>query len=158
RRHGRGPGAGQPGSGLPDRRHGDRQRQRARRRRCRRGHSCGGGVIPIADTNVVEATWVLVVKSVVIFAVAFMIIPMLTLMERKLLGRFQARYGPNRVGPYGLLQPAADAVKLLSKEGFRPARAVPILSDIAPALVVLSAGGKRAVIPLGARQKDARAL
>ena len=106
-------------------------------------------MIPIADTNVVEATWVLVVKSVVIFAVAFMIIPMLTLMERKVLGRFQSRYGPNRVGPYGLLQPAADAVKLLSKEGFRPARAVPILSDIAPALVVLSAVITLAIIPFG---------
>jgi NADH-quinone oxidoreductase subunit H len=103
----------------------------------------------IADTSVVEATWVLVVKSVVIFAVAFMIIPMLTLMERKVLGRFQARYGPNRVGPYGLLQPAADAVKLLSKEGFRPARAVPILSDIAPALVVVSAVATLAIIPFG---------
>jgi NADH-quinone oxidoreductase subunit H len=85
----------------------------------------------------------------VIFAVAFMIIPMLTLMERKVLGRFQSRYGPNRVGPYGLLQPAADAVKLLSKEGFRPARAVPILSDIAPALVVLSAVITLAIIPFG---------
>jgi NADH-quinone oxidoreductase subunit H len=106
-------------------------------------------VIPFADTSVVEATWVLIVKSVVIFAVAFMIIPMLTLMERKVLGRFQSRYGPNRVGPYGLLQPAADAVKLLSKEGFRPARAVPFLSDIAPALVVLSAVLTLAIIPFG---------
>jgi NADH-quinone oxidoreductase subunit H len=105
--------------------------------------------LPMADTNVVEATWVLVVKSVVIFAVAFMIIPMLTLMERKVLGRFQSRYGPNRVGPYGLLQPAADAVKLLSKEGFRPDRAVPFLSDIAPALVVLSAVITLAIIPFG---------
>jgi NADH-quinone oxidoreductase subunit H len=105
--------------------------------------------LPMADTSVVEATWVLVVKSVVIFAVAFMIIPMLTLMERKVLGRFQSRYGPNRVGPYGLLQPAADAVKLLSKEGFRPARAVPFLSDIAPALVVLSAVLTLAIIPFG---------
>jgi NADH-quinone oxidoreductase subunit H len=106
-------------------------------------------VIPFADTGVVEATWVLIVKSVVIFAVAFMIIPMLTLMERKVLGRFQARYGPNRVGPYGLLQPAADAVKLLSKEGFRPAKAVPFLSDIAPALVVVSAVITLAIIPFG---------
>jgi NADH-quinone oxidoreductase subunit H len=106
-------------------------------------------VIPFADTGFVDATWVLIVKSVVIFAVAFMIIPMLTLMERKVLGRFQARYGPNRVGPYGLLQPAADAVKLLSKEGFRPARAVPFLSDIAPALVVVSAVITLAIIPFG---------
>jgi NADH-quinone oxidoreductase subunit H len=106
-------------------------------------------VIPFADTGFVDATWVLIVKSVVIFAVAFMIIPMLTLMERKVLGRFQARYGPNRVGPYGLLQPAADAVKLLSKEGFRPAKAVPFLSDIAPALVVVSAVITLAIIPFG---------
>ena len=106
-------------------------------------------MIPFADTNVVEATWVLVVKSVVIFAVAFMIIPLLTVAERKVLGRFQSRYGPNRVGPFGLLQPAADAVKLLSKEGFRPARAVPFLSDIAPALVILSAVLTLAIIPFG---------
>jgi NADH-quinone oxidoreductase subunit H len=106
-------------------------------------------VIPFADTGFVDATWVLIVKSVVIFVVAFMIIPMLTLMERKVLGRFQARYGPNRVGPYGLLQPAADAVKLLSKEGFRPANAVPFLSDIAPAIVVVSAVITLAIIPFG---------
>jgi NADH-quinone oxidoreductase subunit H len=105
--------------------------------------------LPVADASFAEATWILLVKSVVIFAVAFMIIPLLTVAERKILGRFQARYGPNRVGPFGLLQPAADAVKLLSKEGFRPARAVPILSDIAPALVVVSAVATLAIIPFG---------
>jgi NADH-quinone oxidoreductase subunit H len=105
--------------------------------------------LPIADTGFAEATWILVVKSVVIFAVAFMIIPLLTVAERKVLGRFQSRYGPNRVGPYGLLQPAADAVKLLSKESFRPANAVPFLSDIAPALVIVSAVATLAIIPFG---------
>jgi NADH-quinone oxidoreductase subunit H len=105
--------------------------------------------LPVADVSFTEATWILVVKSVVIFAVAFMIIPLLTVAERKILGRFQSRYGPNRVGPYGLLQPAADAVKLLSKEGFRPANAVPFLSDIAPALVIVSAVATLAIIPFG---------
>ena len=44
----------------------------------------------LADTTFVEATWILVVKSIVIFAVIFAIVPMLTVLERKLLGRFQA--------------------------------------------------------------------
>jgi NADH-quinone oxidoreductase subunit H len=105
--------------------------------------------VPIADVNFVEATWILVVKSIVIFLVIFTIVPLLTVVERKVLGRFQARYGPNRVGPYGLLQPAADAVKLLSKEGFRPANAVPYLWDIAPALVVFSGVAALAILPFG---------
>ena len=105
--------------------------------------------LPVADVGFTEATWILIVKSVVIFLAAFIIIPLLTLVERKVLGRFQSRYGPNRVGPFGLLQPAADAVKLLSKEGFRPATAVPILSDIAPAIVVVSAVATLAIIPFG---------
>ena len=57
-----------------------------------------------------------------IFAVAFAILPMLTVYERKLLGRFQARYGPNRVGPFGLLQPMAEIVKFAARSprGRRP--------------------------------------
>jgi len=105
--------------------------------------------LPIAEVGFAEATWILVVKSIVIFLVIFSIIPVLTVVERKVLGRFQARYGPNRVGPKGLLQPAADAVKLLSKEGFRPANAVPGLFDIAPALVVFSGIAALAIIPFG---------
>ena len=46
--------------------------------------------------------------------------PIVLLAERKLLGRFQSRYGPNRVGPFGALQPMADILKLLAKEQFRP--------------------------------------
>jgi NADH-quinone oxidoreductase subunit H len=105
--------------------------------------------LPIAEVDYTEATWVLVVKSIVIFLVIFSMIPVLTVVERKVLGRFQARYGPNRVGPKGLLQPAADAVKLLSKEGFRPANAIPYLFDIAPAIVVFSGIAALAIIPFG---------
>ena len=92
--------------------------------------------LPVAEVDFVEASWILVVKSIVIFAVIFAIVPMLTVIERKLLGRFQARYGPNRVGPFGLLQPLADAVKLVTKEHYRPENAIPILWPIAPAIVV----------------------
>jgi NADH-quinone oxidoreductase subunit H len=106
-------------------------------------------MLPIADTAFVEATWILIVKSIVIFAVILGIVPMILLLERKLLGRFQARYGPNRVGPYGLMQPLADVLKLLSKEAYHPANAVPLLGAIAPALVVFSATATLAIIPFG---------
>jgi NADH-quinone oxidoreductase subunit H len=105
--------------------------------------------LPLADTTFVEATWILIVKSIVIFAVIMAIVPMLTVLERKLLGRFQARYGPNRVGPLGLLQPLADAVKLITKEHYRPRSAVPVLYYIAPAIVVFTGVATLAIIPFG---------
>jgi NADH-quinone oxidoreductase subunit H len=106
-------------------------------------------MLPVGDTSFVEATWILVVKSIVIFAVIFAIVPMLTVLERKVLGRFQARYGPNRVGPFGLLQPLADAVKLVTKEHYRPENAIPILWPIAPAIVVVTGVATMAIIPFG---------
>ena len=103
----------------------------------------------LASTTFVEATWILIVKSIVIFAVIFAIVPMLTVLERKLLGRFQARYGPNRVGPLGLLQPLADAIKLISKEHYRPRAAIPALYYIAPSIVVFTGVATLAIIPFG---------
>jgi len=105
--------------------------------------------IPLAEVGFVEATWVMIVKSIVIFAAVFAIVPLLTLAERKLIGRFQNRYGPNRVGPGGLLQPLADIVKLAGKEMFRPDAAVPLLYAIAPALVIFSGVATLAVLPFG---------
>src|SRR5256885_10780864 len=106
-------------------------------------------MIPLADPNFAEATWILVLKSIVIFAVVMGIVPLLTVVERKVLGRFQHRYGPNRVGPVGLLQPLADAVKLISKEHYRPQNAVGLLWIVGPGLVVFSALGALALIPFG---------
>jgi NADH-quinone oxidoreductase subunit H len=106
-------------------------------------------MLPLADTAYVEATWVLIVKSLVIFGVIFGIAPVLTLLERKLLGRFQHRYGPNRVGPFGTLQPLADVGKLLSKQAFQPASAIPPLFVIAPLLSVFSGVLALAIIPWG---------
>ena len=57
-----------------------------------------------------ESTWVLIVKPIVIFAFVLGIVPIILWAERKLLGRFQSRIGPNRVGFRGLLQPAADVL------------------------------------------------
>jgi NADH-quinone oxidoreductase subunit H len=106
-------------------------------------------VIPLADVGFAEATWVLIVKSLVIFAVIFGIVPVLTVIERKVLGRFQHRYGPNRVGPFGLLQPLADALKLIGKEAYAPENSVPWLWALGPILVVFSGVAVLAILPWG---------
>src|SRR6478736_10333869 len=105
--------------------------------------------LPLAEVNYVEATWVMIVKSLVIFLGVFLIVPVLTVVERKLIGRFQNRYGPNRVGPVGLVQPLADIVKLAGKEMFRPDQAVPFLYAIAPAIVIFSGIITLAILPFG---------
>jgi NADH-quinone oxidoreductase subunit H len=96
-----------------------------------------------------EGTIVQIVKSIVIFAVILQIIPLILLAERKLLGRFQSRIGPNRVGYKGLLQPLADVLKLLSKEQSTPDTAVPWMMAIAPVISIVAAVATLAVIPFG---------
>jgi NADH-quinone oxidoreductase subunit H len=105
--------------------------------------------VPLADVGFAEATWIMVLKSLVIFAVIFAIVPVLTVIERKVLGRFQARYGPNRVGPFGLMQPLADAIKLIGKEGFRPTNAIPVLWAAGPAIVIFTGVATLAILPFG---------
>ncbi len=105
--------------------------------------------LPIADTSFAEASWIMIVKSLVIFIVILQIVPVILLIERKLLGRFQGRHGPNRVGPHGIMQPLADVLKLLTKESYRPDNAVPFLWAAAPAIVIFTATATLAIIPFG---------
>src|SRR3954453_13265075 len=105
--------------------------------------------LPLADVNYVEGTIVQIAKSIVIFLFVLQVVPLILLLERKLLGRFQARIGPNRVGPYGIMQPLADVLKLLSQEQFTPATAVPWMMALAPAIAIFTAVTALAVIPFG---------
>jgi NADH-quinone oxidoreductase subunit H len=88
-----------------------------------------------------------VLKALVIFFAVFNLVPIALLGERKILGRFQHRYGPNRVGPFGILQPIADIGKLIFKEQFRPRTAVGWLFALAPAISMMTAVATVAIIP-----------
>ena len=100
-----------------------------------------------AEVGYYEAWWIQLLKGVVIFAIVFQLVPVILLAERKLLGRFQHRYGPNRVGPFGALQPMADIGKLLFKQQFRPRTSIGWLFAIAPAISMLTAVATVAIIP-----------
>lgn len=90
-----------------------------------------------------------VIKVVVIVHIFMFILSYLTWAERKLLGHIQARLGPKNVGPFGLLQPIADGIKLLFKEDIIPAQANKVLFVIAPVLSFIPALIVFAVIPFG---------
>ncbi len=106
-------------------------------------------VLPMGEVFAVETWWVQVIKAVVLALVGFSLIPAAVTIERKLLGRFQHRYGPNRAGPYGTLQAGADILKLLGKENFRPSGSAAVLFYLAPALAVIAAVATFAIIPFG---------
>jgi NADH-quinone oxidoreductase subunit H len=107
----------------------------------------------LAEVGYYEPWWIQVLKSIVIFAVALSLVPLVLIAERKLLGRFQSRYGPNRVGPFGMMQPLADILKLLTKEQFRPTTSVGLLFALAPVISILTAVAAFAIIPFGDTQE-----
>jgi len=88
-------------------------------------------------------------RSIVIFAIGLQMVPFVLLGERKILGRFQNRYGPNRVWPFGLIQPLADIGKLLTKEQFRPRTAIGWMFRLAPIISITTAVAAFALIPFG---------
>ncbi|MFV9673894.1 MAG: NADH-quinone oxidoreductase subunit NuoH [Anaerolineales bacterium] len=98
-------------------------------------------------------SWALLLEWVIKSAVIIMIIlggfAYLTLFERRVLARMQTRIGPNRAGPWGLLQPVADGIKLIFNEELIPAQADKVLFLLAPVITVVPALIILAVIPLG---------
>lgn len=90
-----------------------------------------------------------IIKSIILIFILLTGAAYMTLAERKVAARIQARVGPNRVGPGGFLQPLADAIKLLSKEQITPTNARMPLYLIAPMIAVIVAFSTWAVIPIG---------
>lgn len=91
----------------------------------------------------------IIVKVVILLLVLLTGFAYLTLFERRVLAGLQSRVGPNRVGPGGWLQPAADGLKLLFKEDIIPAKADKLLYMLAPVVVVITALMAVAVVPFG---------
>jgi NADH-quinone oxidoreductase subunit H len=96
-----------------------------------------------------EPWWISLIKAAIIINIVLVTFAYLTLAERKVMGRMQLRYGPNRAGPFGLLQPIADLVKLVRKESFFPAAAVDLLYILSPFIAAFAALSTFSVIPWG---------
>jgi len=90
-----------------------------------------------------------VLSVIAILGVFALLFAITTVLERKGLGRIQNRYGPNRVGPFGFLQPIADGIKSLTKEDIVPLAADKAVHFLAPVVLVLAAFSLYAVLPVG---------
>jgi NADH-quinone oxidoreductase subunit H len=103
--------------------------------------------------GMLPASWLELVSIVLSLVPVLIVFPTLfaimTIMERKGLGRIQNRYGPNRVGPFGFLQPAADGIKALIKEDLVPRAADKVVHLLAPVILVITAFVVYAVLPIG---------
>jgi NADH-quinone oxidoreductase subunit H len=113
-------------------------------------HNFGQGLLTAGWWG--ELAWPVIwnlIKITVVLMVVLGAVTYTTLWERRVLGWVQVRMGPNRVGPLGLLQPIADALKLMTKEIVRPTAAEKLLFYMGPVLTVMPALAAWSVVPFG---------
>lgn len=103
---------------------------------------------PLADFSDTPL-WLSLVKAVMIFAYLLLSVLLMIWFERRVIGRMQQRPGPNRNGPFGLLQSLADGVKSMLKEDVRPKAADAVVFTLAPIVFAAMAFFAFAVVPLG---------
>ena len=96
-----------------------------------------------------EFLLIALIKIILVLLVIFTTVANLVYAERKISAAIQNRIGPNRVGPWGLLQAPADVLKLFIKEDIVPARANPVLHSLAPIISIMVALSTFAVVPFG---------
>ena len=105
--------------------------------------------MPAQLTDLLNAApwWlVVIVKAVIVLVIVQTVFAYSMLFERKIMAWMQLRPGPNRVGPWGLMQPAADAAKMLFKEDLTPATADPVIYKLAP---FISSGWRSVSVLIG---------
>ncbi|KAF0106136.1 MAG: NADH-quinone oxidoreductase subunit H [Anaerolineaceae bacterium] len=106
-----------------------------------------GWGVPDLWATIIE--YALGITALIVFAMVLDIL--LVWVERKVVARFQDRLGPNRIGPFGLIQPFADIIKLVIKEDITPANADKVVYNIAPVLAATSVISLWAILPLSSR-------
>ncbi len=103
------------------------------------------GAADFSDTPL----WLSLVKALMLFVYLLLSVLLMIWFERRVIGRMQQRPGPNRVGPFGLLQSLADGMKSMLKEDVRPAAADALIFTVAPVLFASAAFISFAIVPLG---------
>src|SRR5699024_10125817 len=106
---------------------------------------CSSDLADFSDTPL----WLSLVKALLIFVYLLLSVLLMIWFERRMIGRMQQRPGPNRVGPFGLLQSLADGMKSMFKEDVRPATADALIFTLSPVLFATMAFVSFSIIPLG---------